>query len=591
MAFDGLMNYAISRELETTIIGGKIDKIFEPNNDEIILGIYNNNAKYALDIVTNSSNYRACLTTHSKANPNFAPNFCMVLRKYLLNTRVTRLYNFGLERIIIIEFEGHNKSGDFTPKKLIMELMGKHSNIILVNSEDIIIDSLKHFDINSNSYRNILPGYKYTLPISDKMNFFDLKDAQEFYKAILEYNSEPNIVNNRLAIAVSNTFTGISKSSILSFETILNLSDILNEENCTQLYIYLQKLLNNIQDVSCEKDEKSQNYFLHVQDFLNSNYANEKLSSLQINFYVDDYYYKKEFDETYNTYKTNFSKLVLDYLKKLNHKLENINAKLQECKDLDMYRIYGELITNNLYRIDASHRDSIVIENFYDNNNLITIPLNKELTPADNAKKFFKKYNKLKNAKTIVEAQKNEAEQEINYLESIVYGLQIAKTVDDIDEIYNEFLENSIVQNSSKKSHKVVKSKAKNQKKNNKNKLEHVGEPIKYVLDGFTILVGKNNKQNDFITKQANDDDIWFHTKDIQGSHVILKTNNNTPSQETINKCAAIAAYYSKAKESSNVSVDYTYVKFVKKPSKVKPGMVVYTNNKNVIVKPNCNIE
>lgn len=273
-------------------------------------------------------------------------------------------------------------------------------------------------------------------------------------------------------------------------------------------------------------------------------------------------------------------------MKKLNNKLSNINKKLDECKNTDLYRLYGELITNNLYRISNEHSDKIEIENYYDNNNLIIIPLDKSLSPAINAKHYFKKYNKLKNAKTIVEKQKKEVQSEIDYLESIIYEFQLATTISDIDNIYNEFSE-SFLTTSASKSSKVKNSKNKNkQSRKDIRAVNQFGEPLKYKIDEFTVLVGKNNKQNDYITKHADSNDIWFHTKDVHGSHVILKTNNQTPSQETINKCASIAAFHSKAYQSSNVSVDYTLVKYVKKPSNAKPGMVIYTNYKNVIVKP-----
>ena len=251
-----------------------------------------------------------------------------------------------------------------------------------------------------------------------------------------------------------------------------------------------------------------------------------------------------------------------------------------------MYRIYGELITNNLYRIKNEHSDKLEIENYYDNNNLVSIPLDKALTPSANAKKYFKKYNKLKNAKQIVEEQKAQVESELNYLESIIYEIEIATSVSDIDNIYNEFTENF----NTNSNRQVQSSKKKKNKKPDK-KIAKIGTPLECTVDGFKVIVGRNNKQNDYITKQALDTDLWFHTKDVHGSHVILKTENKVPTQNTINKVASITAFYSKGAQSSNVSVDYTYAKYVKKPSKAKPGMVIYTNNKNVIVKPANDID
>lgn len=582
MAFDGLMTYTILNELKKTIVGGKVDKIFEPNPNELILGIYHNFTNYALNIVTTSNHYRMCLTTHTKANPNSAPSFCMVLRKYLLNTKITNISTLGLERLFIIEFEGHNKSCDFTPKKLIIELMGKHSNVILVNSNNVILDALKHFDINSNSYRNILPNCLYTLPISNKLDFFSIKNVEDFYSSILKYHSisenmlDEAIVENNyssLSYMISNTFTGISKSSVLNFIRELGISDYFSQENCEKVYHYIESILYHTDDV-CVNIDKNDFYLK-----LNSSCIPNDM----ISFDIDDYYFQKEHDETFITYRANLSRLILQHLKRLTNKLNTVNSKLQECKNTENYKLFGELITNNLYRISNIHQEYIEIENYYDNNHFIKIPLDKSITPSENAKRYFKKYHKLKNAKLIVESQKSEIERDINYLESIIYELQTAKTIEDIDEIYNEFSENfasSYIQKQNKK--KENKKLSKNQKK----KDGTIGEPIKTVIDGFTVLIGKNNRQNDYLTKQASPDDLWFHTKDIHGSHVILKTNQSTPTQETINSVAAITAFYSKASQSSNVPVDYTYAKYVKKPSKAKPGMVIYTNHKNVIVKP-----
>lgn len=581
MAFDGLVTYAISHELKNNIIGGKIDKIFEPNSNEILLGVYCNGIKYALDVVVSSNNYRICLTNSPKPNPTFAPNFCMVLRKHLLNTRIVSIDTSSLERIVTIEFEGHSKSDDLENKKLIIELMGKHSNIILVNSNNIIIDSLKHFSISDNSYRNILSGHKYILPISNKLDFTAITTNTEFYDTTLEYaKSNLDLIeisgDFKLSDIISDSYTGISRSSSLFIAQTLKIENRFSKENVDKFYSYLCSILNY----------PSQAILLPVsdKDYSISLEENNKENPLQINDYIDNYYSRKEVSEIFTTYQNNLSKLILSYMKKLNNKLSNINRKLEECKNTDLYRLYGELITSNLYRISHEHIDEISLENYYDNNKLIIIPLDKSVSPSINAKHYFKKYNKLKNAKTIVEEQKKEVQNEINYLESIIYEFQLATTVSDIDNIYNEFSENFL---STSQIHKGKKSKknSKHSKKDTRT-ANQIGEPLKYKIDNFTVLVGKNNKQNDYITKHADSNDLWFHTKDIHGSHVILKVSSKMPPQETINKCASLAAFHSKASQSSNVSVDYTFVKYVKKPSNAKPGMVIYANHKNVIVKP-----
>lgn len=575
MAFDGLVTFGIAKELQNNMIGGKVDKIFEPNHNEIVLGIYSNGLKYALDIVVSPNNYRLCLTTSAKPNPNFAPSFCMLLRKYLLNTRITNIDTLSLERLVVIEFEGHNKSGDFSPKRLMIELMGKHSNLILLDDKNIIIDALKHFTTQSNSYRDILPNARYVLPVTNKLDFTKISSKDEFYHRFLEFI--PQAGELPLSDVLANTYTGISKTSATSIVNELQIEDTFHKANTDLLYEYLNKLLHEPSRMNLVKIS-DKDYSIHLL-------PQEKQNQLQMNFFIDDLYSQKETSEAFTTYRNNLSKLILNYMKKLNNKLSNINKKLNECQNTDVYQLYGELLTTNSYRLSETHLDKITLENYYDNNNLITIPLDKAISPASNAKRYFKKYRKLKNAKDIVEIQKSEVQEEIRYLESIIYEFQVATSISDIDHIYNEFSDAFLEK---KPSSSNTKSKKKVKKKSNSD--VKIGEPIKYQIDGFTVIVGKNNKQNDYITKQATENDIWFHTKDIHGSHVILKTENKTPSQDTINKCAALAAFYSKGSESSNVPVDYTFAKYVKKPSKAKPGMVIYTNHKNVIVKPQ-NIE
>lgn len=568
MAFDGLVNYSIVKELKNKIINGKIDKIFEPNFEEILLGIYSNGNKYALDLVVSSNYYRANLTTNAKPNPSKAPNFCMTLRKYLLGTHISNIYTNGLERIIFVEFEGYNKSKDFSTKKLIIELMGKHSNIILVDDKNVIIDSLKHFSVNSGSMRNIFSGSKYESPKSDKLDFFSITSEDEFYNVLK--NNGIRLNTDSLISILSNTFTGISKTSIKSFEKLLNISDDLNKVSANMLFSYISNILSSDKVIASFFDD---NYSLELASSIKGN-------DLQINFFLDDYYFSKENTNNFITYRNNLLKLILLKLNKLNNKLDLINKKITECQDAEKYKLYGELITSNLYKISDYNTDSITLENYYDNNKEITIPLDKSISPSSNAKKFFKKYKKLKTAKEFVDMQKETILKDIYYLESVVYEINSATNISDIDEIYSEIQETSTnILNAKKK--QISKKKTIIKKVPNK-----IGEILKYNIDGFTVLVGKNNKQNDFLTtKFANDNDMWLHVKDFQGSHVIIRTENKEPSQDTINKCAMLAKAHSKANQSSNATVDYTLVKYVKKPSGSKPGMVIYTHEKSVTVK------
>ena len=564
MAFDGIVTKAIAEELKT-LIGYKIDKVYQPTKNTILLGLYGNYNKLALNICIDSSFYRMHLTTHQKPNPAVAPNFCMLLRKHLIGSKIKNIVTYDLERVVILELEPFGDSYNVN-KKLIIELMGKHSNIILTDNNDIIIDSLRHTQTSNNSYRNIFAHQKYIFPKTEKLSFLNVKNFNEFYATIMPYikTSTPEKV-------ISNTYTGISKTFVKSIIVKNNIT-VFDKE-------YLENIYNNIKEVISNINTCNLHFKL-TQDKKDYYLTTPKTSDMPfcLNFFVDDFYYEKENNDNFVSYRNSILRLILEVLKKYKKRLSNINIKLEECDNMDTYKLYGELITANLYKLNNKHLDKVELENYYDNNTLITIPLDSKDTVNTNAKKYFKKYNKLKNALTIVEAQKKETMLELNYIESIIYELENCKTIDDVNVIFEEISENGIFKDKFKK---YTNSKA----KKTKNKVKNFN-PLEFTINGFKVYVGRNNKENDWLTtKFAKNSDIWFHTKDIHGSHVILKTENATTiDEDTLVECAKLAAEHSKAKLSSNVPVDYCQVKYVKKPSGSKPGMVIYTNNKTIYV-------
>ena len=571
MAFDGIVTKSIVSELNRYIVGGKINKIFEPNKNEIILGIYNNGKNYALNCSISVDTYRINLTTNSKPNPLNAPNFCMLLRKHLIGGRIKNITITGLERIVVIELECYNELNDLTVKKLIVELMGKHSNIILLNDKNIIIDSLRHLDSSSNSTRDILPAHPYEFPEVSKLDFLEIKSFDEFYENAKDLEDLDN--------GISSTFNGISKLFIQSILDEKNIENVVNKENLEVIYNYLIKCLNG--KVYLKK--YNNDYTLTLEQIETSD-SNSIENIPYLNFSIDDFYTDKEQKSDFINYRNTVLKLVEGTLKKITKKLKNINLKLKECEDKDKFQLYGELITANMYKFKEFNSDCIEVENYYDNNSLIKIPVNKNLSPSVNAKNYYKKYNKLKNALVIVNKQKAETNEEIDYIETIIFALDNAKTLNDIEEIYSEIKENELFFSKKIKSSKNLES-AKRKNKNKKLDMEYV--PIEYKIENYTFFVGKNNKQNDYLsTKLLKSHDIWFHTKDIHGSHGILLTANSKPSIDVIIRCAEIVAYYSKARLSSNVPVDYTLGKYVKKPSGSKPGFVIYTNNSTINVHP-----
>lgn len=576
MAFDGIVTKAITQEI-SELSGARIDKVFEPNKNEIILGLYLHKKNYAIDICINSQNCRINLTTNSKPNPQVAPNFCMLLRKNLIGLKLKNIITFDLERLIIMEFEGFDEIDDIISKKLIIELMGKHSNIILLDESNIIIDSLRHIKEIDENYRDILPHTKYIFPTSTKLNFLDLKNFEDFKKHICTTNVED------LPLQISNTFNGISKNFICSIVNKFNIKE-LSDSNLEIIFNYINKILNNIGTEYLSFEEIKNNDGIVKDYFL---VPEKSTSPFSLNFFIDDFYYEKETNEAFKNYRNTLLKLILETLKKYNKRLYNINKKLHECDEMEQYRIFGELITANLYRIPNKNIEEIELENYYDNNNKILIKLDKRYSPSVNAKNFFKKYTKLKNALEIVSKQKQDTINELNYIESIIYELENCSSIDEVTMIFEEISENDIFKEKTSKSSNSKKSKIKKSKLT-KNKTIAFN-PIKYTVDGYTILVGRNNKENDYLTlKYANKNDIWFHTKDFHGSHTILKIENNLPypNNDILVKVAQIAVKHSKAKNSSNVPVDYCEVKFIKKPSGSKPGMVIYTNNKTLNVTP-----
>ena len=575
MAFDGIVTKAIASELQE-LSGARIDKIFQPNKNNILIGCYLNKTNFLININIDSSNYRIHLTTHPKSNPQVAPNFCMVLRKHLLGLHIKNVITNNLERVITIEFEGFDEVDDILNKKLIVELMGKHCNIILLDDENNIIDSMRHIH-QENGFRSIVPHTKYVYPSTEKENFLEYTSFDSFYKLI---PTNSNLDN--LSVIISNLFNGISQTFIKGSIYKLGISSV-NSETLEKLYNYIQTVIYNTDNGKLDFDllnfkNNKKDYYIKTSTDVKTNFS--------LSFFLDDFYYEKESTLEFKTYRDSVLKMILDVLNKYKKRLTNMNKKLAECDDMQKYQLYGELITANLYRIDNKPISEIFLENYYDNNKEITIKLDNRYSPSINAKRFFKKYNKLKNTLEIVTRQKNDTLKDLNYIESIVYELDTASTLDEIYSIFEEISENVIFSDKTKKLSSKKKDKI---KKSSLTKNKNVSfNPIKYTIGNYQLLVGRNNKENDYLTlKYASKNDIWFHTKDIHGSHAILRLNSNDiPSEDVLINCAKIVATHSKAKNSSNVPVDYCEVRYVKKPNGAKPGMVIYTHNHTLYVNP-----
>ena len=558
MAFDGIITKSVVSELENMLLGARVNKVFQPNKSEIILSLYNGE-NYSLDINIHPENYRLNLTKYNKPNPINAMNYCMLLRKYLIGFKITSIKSYDLERIIKIYFEGNNDLHDEVSYTLVVELMGRRSNIILLNSKGVIIDSLKHI---ITSTREILPARHYEYPELFKTSFLEIESFDEFYKVI-----SPKI-NDDISKALSDTFIGISIPFVDNILEDLEISPESQDVNdLKEVYEYIKKIIENFGTnnlIFKSLSDKDYTIELGTQDESNINYS------------LDDFYNTKEFLDEFNNKKNNLLKMILASLKKCSKKLENINHKLAECENMDKYRLYGELLTANLYKFSnlSNVPEEITLENYYDNNNEIKIKLDTNISAQKNAEKFFKKYNKLKNTLAVVTTQKQEAELELKYIESIIYSMDTVNSLEEIEEIHNEFIENVSVKRINYQNLKPSKSK------------EDIEMHLnKYNINGFEVYVGKNNKQNDYLTLHfASKNDLWFHVQSFHGSHVILRIASKEPDEDTIFKCALLAKQNSKASLDKNVSVDYTYVKYVKKAPGQKPGMVNYINYKTIIL-------
>lgn len=561
MAFDGIVTTAIASELQQ-LVGARIDKVYQPDKNTILLGCYVNRTNYLLTICTDANNYRIHLTTHPKPNPKVAPNFCMVLRKHLLGLSIKNITTNHLERLVVIDFEGFDDVDDVITKRLIIELMGKHCNIILLDDQNIILDSLRHIH-QENSDRTIIPHTKYSFPSTTKYNFLTCPDFQDFYKKVADSS-------------IDSVFNGISKSFLDASLLFLGIK-VRNETTLKQLYHYLHEIIDRIDDNRLDfqpLDGKKKDYVL---------VKSESTSPFHLNYFLDDFYTEKEASEKFKTYRDSILRMILEQLKKYKKRLLHIDEKLQSCNDKEKYQLYGELITTNLYQIKNENQKELILDNYYTNQKIV-IPLDDKYPPSINAKQFFKKYHKLKNTLTIVSMQKEETLKELTYIESIVYELENCSTVEEVSEIFQEISE-----------HVIFKEKAKFDKKRTKTKKSSFTKnktvsfnPLKYTIDEYTLLVGRNNKENDYLTfKYAKKTDLWLHTKDIHGSHAILLSSSKTsPNSTILTRCAQIVAYHSKAKNSSHVPVDICGVNYVKKPNGAKPGMVIYSHQKTLWVEP-----
>lgn len=576
MAFDGIVVNSLARELNEILNGSKIDKVYQPERDEICLKVRSREGNKKLVISASASNPRVYLADkYEKNNPKKAPVFCMTLRKHIQNGVIVGIEQVGFERIIKISVESYDELKEKTVKNLYVEIMGKHSNIILVmENQNKILDSIKRVPISISRVRQILPGNEYELPPEqDKMNPLNKINADELLERIKSGKGQvfKSIYTNILGISplVAKDVclrVGIDKSKDIEQISLEDSKKIADEINRIFDDLAKDKIYPNV--VIDEKKDK----IIEFSSIRLKQY--EDLTEVRkdtISQAIEDYYLIKDKKERINQKSSNMKKNISLKLERINHKLEKQAKELKDSEKADEYKVKGELLTAFIYMIKPG-MESIKLANFYDNNEEIEIKLKAHFSPSENAQKYFKKYNKLKNATEELTKQIAINGEEAQYLENTLLSIENCENEKELKEIKEELMREGYI-----KTYKMPK-------KNNK-----PGTNImKYISsNGNLIMVGKNNKQNDYLTlRLADNEDLWFHTKDIPGSHVLLKVGGKKFDEKEILEAATLAAYYSKAKMSENVPVDYTTKRNVRKPSGAKPGLVIYEKNKTVYVTP-----
>lgn len=573
MALDGVVLSNIIYELKDLLLGGRVDKIYQPEKDEIIMSVRSLGSNYKILFTSNASHARVHLTKIQKDNPATPPIFCMVLRKHIAGGKIVDISQPNFERILNVDIEALNEMGDTTVKRLVIEIMGKHSNIMLLDENETIIDSIKHISHDTSSVREVLPGKKYVLPPSqDKLNILQLDEKS--FKDILSLKKGVKVQS-----LIYQSYSGISPAlaSEICFRAKVcadNYSEQLNESDIKNLF----NTLNNLKTIIIQNKFKpeiiidSQKIidFSSIEMTQYENYTKQKYNS--ISELIEKFYADKDSSSRMKQKAHDLHKLLMSNIERCIKKKEIQNKTLKDVEQRDKWKLYGELITANAYAIQKGMTNFETV-NFYDENlTLIKIKLDPELTPIENAQKYFNKYNKAKRTFTALQEQITQSDSELEYLETTLSSLDNSADEQNIIEIHSELAEEGYIK----------KRKAKKGEKFKKSK------PMHYISsDEFDIYVGKNNHQNDELTLRfASSNDMWLHTKDIPGSHVIIKTKGFGIPESTIEEAAILAAFYSKGRNSSNVAVDYTIKKNVKKPNGAKPGMVIYEEYKTLYVTP-----
>lgn len=559
------------------MLGTRVDRVFQPNRDELILAFRGFSAAYKLLISARANSARVNLTTIPVENPQQPPMLCMLLRKKLQGAKLLEITQPDLERALMLKFDSVNELGDHVELTLAVEIMGRYSNIILVDENGKIIDALKRVDAEMSSERLVLPGLLYRLPPpQDKLSMLTCT-VEEIMARI---DALPR--DMELSKALMSVLQGISPIIAREVENSAGLGHEVYVKSMTppqrrRTEMYVTTLMETAKNVSgtphivIDPQNKPKDFaFMDIRQYGSAMTVSEKKSFSEM---LDAFYAERDQIERMRVKSQDLLRLLANHADRLSRKIANQQAELSACAERDTLRIKGDLLSANMYAIQKGET-SVKLQNFYDENLAeIEIALDPALTPQQNAQKYYKNYRKAKTAEEKLTEQIGLAQTELTYIDSVFESLALAENERDLNEIRAELAEQGYVRRREGK---------KNQKQ------PALSAPLKFkTSDGFTVLVGRNNRQNDKLTmKDANNNDIWFHTKNIPGSHTVLVTDGKAPTETAMEEAAVLAAQHSRAKDSAQVPVDYTQIRYVSKPQGAKPGMVIYVQYKTVYVDP-----
>ena len=578
MAFDGIVISNLTYELNTNLVGGRISKISMPEDNELIFTIKNNAKTYRLLVSASASLPLVYLTDVNKPAPKVAPAFLMLLRKYIGTAKINNIFQMGLERILCFELEHLNELGDLSHKRMYIEIMGKHSNIIFTDENNKIIDSIKRISANMSSLREVLPGREYFLPEELKKKDLLNTGLEEFIDILKskEYPLSKSVYMNFAGISPLIAEEIILRASLLSQAPSTSLSEL----EYTHLFHTIQNLLEDINahnftpNIIYKGEEAIEFSSINLYSYEGKEYKGESFDSVSKMLY--DFYSSREAFVLNRQKSSDLRRIVNTALERASKKYDLQEKQLQDADKKDIYRVYGDLLNTYGYSLKGGE-SSFTTENFYDDNKEITIPLDKNKSAKENAKKYYDKYAKLSRTTKALSEEILKTKNDIEHLQSIQTALEVSSDDESLSQIRQELVDfGYIKKHSSAKKQKIA------------------SHPYHYISsDGYDIYVGKNNYQNEELTfKVATGNDWWFHAKGIPGSHVILKSNNEEELPDrAYEEAAALAAFYSKAKDADKVEVDYIQKKNIKKVAGAAPGFVIYHSNWSMVATPKANLQ